>query len=164
LVSQFYHFSTFFYRFLKSFGKRKGKGWNSDGPVSAQRPSPERKGARAHPRPGCFAQRPSRLCLTANEPFHYFEESLTLRKKPLRFLSLRTARSPTTAAHREAPASHCTGRLGQWPALLSGGHQIGASSSISPNLIARTTNYWALATVTESIAARWSRSRRPEDF
>ena len=36
MVSQFYHFSTIFNRFPKSFGKRKRKRSNSAGPVLAQ--------------------------------------------------------------------------------------------------------------------------------
>jgi hypothetical protein len=63
---------------------------------------------------------------------------------------------------RDAPARIWTGRLGLWLGSPSGGHEIGASLSISPNLIATRINYIALATVAVIMAAIRSRSRRPE--
>ena len=77
--------------------KEKEKQLNSTGPNPAQAAQLGQKGARARPRPGDFAQGPPRFRLTANEPFHYLEESLTLRKKALRFLSLRRMKSTTAS-------------------------------------------------------------------
>jgi hypothetical protein len=53
--------------------------------------------------------------------------------------------------------------LGLWLGSPSGGHEIGVTMIISPNLIAFIINYGALATVAVSIAARQLCSRRPED-
>jgi hypothetical protein len=64
---------------------------------------------------------------------------------------------------RDAPARFWTGRLGLWLGSPSGGHEIGVTMIISPNLIAFIINYGALATVAVSIAARQLCSRRPED-
>jgi hypothetical protein len=58
-----------------------------------------------------------------------------------------------------APASTCTGRTGQRLGSLSGRHEIGATLTISPNLIATKTNYVALATVAVIMAAIRSCSR-----
>jgi hypothetical protein len=70
------------------------------------------------------------------------------------------ARSTTALTHGRSPASLCTGRLGQRQGSPGGRHEIGATLTISPNLIAAKTNYVALATVAVSIAARPTRSRR----
>ena len=61
---------------------------------------------------------------------------------------------------RDAPARSWTGRLGLWLGSPSGGHEIGVTMIISPNLIALIINYGALATVAVSIAARQPCSRR----
>jgi hypothetical protein len=53
---------------------------------------------------------------------------------------------------RRAPASTYAGRLGIWQGSPSGGHEIGVSPTISPNLIALLVNYGALATVTVKVA------------
>jgi hypothetical protein len=52
--------------------------------------------------------------------------------------------------------------LGLWLGSPSGGHEIGVTMIISPNLIALLINYGALATVAVSMAAIRSCSRRPE--
>jgi hypothetical protein len=50
-----------------------------------------------------------------------------------------------------APARFWTGRLGLRLGSLSSRHEIGASLTIFPNLIAAQTNYGTLATVTENV-------------
>ena len=77
----------------------------------------------------------------------------TYKKAPA-FLSICNRKSPTALAHRRAPASIYTGRLGLWLGSPSGGHEIGVSLTISPNLIALLVNYGAPATVAVSIAAK----------
>jgi hypothetical protein len=57
--------------------KEKEKQLNSTGPNPAQAAQLGQKGARARARAGRLAQRTSRFCLTANEPFHYLTQSLT---------------------------------------------------------------------------------------
>ena len=130
------------------------------GQIQPSGPVPGRKGVRAPARPGGFAQRPSRLCLTANEPFHYFEESLTLHKKTLRFLSIHDLKSTTPFMRGRAPASIYAGRLGQRQGPPNSGHEINTTPTISPNLIWLFINYGALATLAVSITARQPCSRR----
>src|SRR5699024_3145156 len=101
--------------------------------------------APARPRPGGFTQRPSRLCLTANEPFHYFEESLTLHKKTLRFLSIHDLKSTTPFMRGRALASIYVGRLGQRQGSPSTGHKINTTPTIFPNPIAQIVSYQALS-------------------
>jgi hypothetical protein len=105
------------------------------GQIQPSGPVPGRKGARAPTRPGGFAQRPSRLYLTANEPFHYFEESLTLHKKTLRYLSIHDLKSTAPFVRGRAPASIYAGRLRLRQALSFGRDQIRVPMNVSPNLI-----------------------------
>jgi hypothetical protein len=122
-------------------------------------PAAQFQGGKAPARPGGFAQRPSRLCLTANEPFHYFEESLTLHKKTLRFLSIHDLKSTTPFMRGRAPASIYAGRLGQRQGPPSSGHEINTTPTIFPNLIAQIVSYQALSAWTEWVADSWSCSR-----
>jgi hypothetical protein len=65
--------------------KEKEKQLNITGPNPAQAAQLRQKGARARPRPGGLAQRPSRFYQTANEPFHYLTQSLTFAQKSFLF-------------------------------------------------------------------------------
>jgi hypothetical protein len=109
LVSQFCHFSTFFYRFLKLAKNRKRKTMNSLGPKSVQvgpTTAETRPRARARARCGVFATGPSRFYLTVNGFNHYSYGSLTLYTEPPGFLILCTPKSTTTVARgalRRAP-------------------------------------------------------------
>ena len=132
---------------------------NSVGLVSAQRPSPERKGARARPRPGDFAQGPPRFRLTATRFFYCLTKSLTVCTKNPHLLSLCMVKS-LTAVHAEssAPASR-TGRIGPRPVLPSACHRIGPTLIHFPNLISLMTLWFALATTTRGVAGGGARSR-----
>jgi hypothetical protein len=76
-------------------------------------------------RAGCFVKRTPGSWLNGDRFFHCFSESLTHYRKLLQVLILRRGRSSTAFAHSRAPASTCTGRLGQWLGSLSGWHAIG---------------------------------------
>jgi hypothetical protein len=123
------------------------------------RPNPERK-APAPARAGGFAKIPSGFSLTGIRSFYCFPVSLTLCTEALKVLFLRSGRSTTAFTPRRAPASTYAGRLGLWLGSPSGGHEIGATTIISPNPIALMINYGALATVAVSIVARQPCSRR----
>jgi hypothetical protein len=59
----------------------------------------------------------------------------------------------------ETPTSLQTGRTGQWPALPSGGHEIGPPPINSPNLISRLVSYQPLSTWTADDEDNGTRSR-----
>jgi hypothetical protein len=80
LVSQFYHFSTFFIIVSALEIKEKGKERNRPGPNPAQAAQLNEESARVRPRPGSFAERASGFWLTENEFFYYLFKSLTLCK------------------------------------------------------------------------------------
>jgi hypothetical protein len=106
LVSQFYHFSTFFYIFLKLGRKEKEKRCNSARPNLVQTAQQHRKRAPAPARDGIIALGSSRFYLTVNRFNHYSNGSLTLYTEPPGFLILCTPKSTTTAARgalRRAP-------------------------------------------------------------
>ena len=130
---------SFFYNFLHIskalLEKEKEKDWIELGRIQPSGPGPGRKGARAHPRPGCFAQRDSRFLLSTNGFSYCLTRSLTLCKKVPRILSLYVSRSPTVFKCGWAPASHCTGRLRLRQALSFGRDQIRVPMNVSPNLI-----------------------------
>jgi hypothetical protein len=106
LVSQIYHFSTFFYIFLKLGRKEKEKRCNSAGPNLVQTAQQHRKRAPVPARNGRIASGSSRFYLTVNGFNHYSNGSLTLYTEPPGFLILCTPKSTTTAARgalRRAP-------------------------------------------------------------
>jgi hypothetical protein len=83
----------------------------------------------------------------------------SLQKRP--WYSISSPDSSSTAfMPRRAPASTYADRLGLWQGSPSGGHEIGVSPTISPNLIALLVNYGALATVTVKVADGWRCSWR----
>jgi hypothetical protein len=100
---------AFFYIFLHIFKaplkKKKEKVETVLGWFQPSGPVPERKGARARPRPGDFAQGPPRFRLTATRFFYCLIKSLTVCTKLLSLLPILCLKSPTVLAHRRAPAS-----------------------------------------------------------
>jgi hypothetical protein len=114
-----------------------------------------RKGARAPARPGGFAQRPSRLCLTANEPLSLFWGVTDTSQKdpPVSIYS----RFEVHDAVRAWPCSgeHGTGQTGLWLALPSDIYRIKPLRSISPHSIALMINY-----ATTELWPRWPRAWR----
>jgi hypothetical protein len=92
LVSQFYHFSTFFYLFLKLDRKRKEKRCNIAGPNLVQA---AQQWAEARPRPrarGNFALRPSGFWVSGNKFLYCFYVSLTVYRNTLQLLFLYATR------------------------------------------------------------------------
>jgi hypothetical protein len=74
---------------------------NSTGLISAQRPSPEGKGARARARAGGLAEKPSVFSLTGDGSFHCLTKSLTLCRRVPEVLFLYRAKSLTTVSTAE---------------------------------------------------------------
>jgi hypothetical protein len=142
--------------------KEKEKQVNSTGPNPAQAAQLGQKGARARPRWQTCTEALGVLtnCERALSLFNLVTDTL-LKSPP-------TSKSSQGEVHdgggrRDAPARSWTGRLGLWLGSPSGGHEIGVTMIISPNLIATKTSYVALATVAVIMAAIRSCSRRPED-
>jgi hypothetical protein len=140
--------------------KKKRKNFNSNGLVSAHTAQSRGESARARPRSGNFAERAPKFLLTENRFFHCLTKSLTICTKNPHLLSFCMVKSPTPFTRGRAPASTCTGRTGQRLGSPSGRHEIGATLTISPNLIATKTNYVALATVAVIMSAIRLCSRR----
>ena len=113
-------------------------------------------------RDGRIAPGSSRLYLTVNGFNHYSNGSLTLYTEPPRISNSLHAQVHDDGSARSTPTRFWTGRLGLWLGSPSGGHEIGAILTISPNLIAAKTNYVALATVVVSTTAKVLRSRRSQ--
>ena len=136
MVSRFYHFSTIFNRFPKSFGKKEkdqivlGRFW-------PRRPRSRAKRARA----GNFTGKASGFSLSANGFSHCLIESLTLCKKVPRVLFLYVSRSPTAWSTAELRRAVCAGRLGQGLVPSFGLNQIRDPGRIFPNIIARMATY-----------------------
>jgi hypothetical protein len=93
---------------------------------------------------------------------HYSNGSLTLYTEPPRISNSLHAQVHDDGSARSTPARFWTSRLGLWLGSPSGGHEIGATLTISPNLNAAKTNYEALATVAVSMAVKVLRSRRSQ--
>jgi hypothetical protein len=77
LVSQFYHFSTFFYNYFSSGNKRKGKPVNSTRPEVAHTAQSSEKTGRARARAGIYAEKTSGSRLSGDKFLYCFAVSLT---------------------------------------------------------------------------------------
>jgi hypothetical protein len=96
LVSQFYHFSTIFNKFLKLYCKRKRKSFNSAGPILAQAAQHQRENTPTPARSGIFAEGTPGSWLTGDTSCYCFTVSLTVCSIVLGFLFLYTMK-PTTS-------------------------------------------------------------------
>jgi hypothetical protein len=139
--------------------KEKEKQLNSTGPNLAQAAQLGQKGARARPRWQTCTEALGVLT-NCERAFSLFNTVTDVCIKVLPLLSILSLKSPTLFTRSRAPASTYAGRSGQRLGSPSGRHEIGASLTISPNLIATKTNYIALATVAVIMAAIRSCSRR----
>ena len=157
ILAFFYIFLHISKVFLKKKRKRVKQNWAGFSPAAQVQGGKRRPRA---PRPGGFAERPPRLYLTANEPFHYSCVSLTDHKKAPAFLSISDWKSTTALAHRRAPTSKQTGQKGQRLGFLSSRHQIQVLRTLSPQSISYLVICQALPTRTVNGADRCSCSNR----
>jgi hypothetical protein len=136
LVSQFYHFCTFFYNYFGSGNKRKRKReeqtWAKSSPGGPAR-AEARPRARARARRGVFATGPLQFRLSVKNPRRLFNVSLTVcRNIPvlLTFLSLSPQRRTVLGAElrRARPA----GRRDGWSSRATG-TQLNPYGSFPPN-------------------------------
>ena len=88
-----------------------------------------------------------------------FTVSLTICRRALRFLFLRSAGSTTASHAAELRRAVWTGRMGPWLGSPSDWHEIESTPTISPNPISSTANWFSLATVTMNMADWWTCSR-----
>jgi hypothetical protein len=128
--------------------------------IQPRRPSPERKSARARPRPGGFADKSLCFRITRSRSEALFTQSLTLCKKVPRALFLRRGGSSTASRGGRTPVSAQTGRIVPRPVPRLRPNQIRDPGSIFPNIIARMVKRCALATGTVNMVASPSCSRR----
>jgi hypothetical protein len=154
-------FSIIFCKFLKFHWKRKGKRLNSTGPVSAQAAQVHAETWCARPRQRWRLYRKG-LWVFANwkwvlSLFHRVADGL--QKSPPYSISSQ-GEVPDDGKRGRTPASICTDRREPRLTAPSGGHEIRPTLTISPNTISSMANWFALATLTESVADGQSCSRR----